>query len=130
MTNLEKLTSLLWGCEIRTYNFNLENHAITMEVRRVYDKEETLFNVILDEVCSFSWINDMDEDRKKLFKWEYLDLVSFDTVTNTKINILGDDFLNRYTQTPNVCLEIGNSVLLIEANSIIINNEKFQLNAI
>lgn len=127
MTNLEEIIPLLWSCEITSYKFDFENHAITMEVRRVYDKEITFFTVKLEEVCSFSWVNSMGDDRRRLFRWEYLDLVSFDTVTDTRIHILGDNFLSQYLQTPNICLEIGSSVLLVEAKYLIINNEKFKL---
>ncbi|HEU4963418.1 MAG TPA: hypothetical protein VFV52_06085 [Bacilli bacterium] len=127
MGDLEKLIPLLWGCEITSYHFDFETHAIRMEVKRVYDKEITLFHIELEDVCSFSWINGMGDDRKKLYRWEYLDLVSFDTVIDTKIHILGDTFLSQYFQAPNICLEIGDSVLLVEANYLVVNNERFRL---
>ncbi|CAM4448776.1 YxiG family protein [Paenibacillus tarimensis] len=127
MTNLEELTALLWSCEITSYKFNFENHSIQLEVKRVFDNETTVFDVKLEEVCSFTWVNSSGDDRKKLYDWEFLDLVSFDTISDTKIHIIGDEFLSQYAQTPNICLEIGNSVLLVEANHITINNEKFEL---
>lgn len=127
MANLEELTSLLWGCEITSYKFNFEDHSISLEIKRVFDNETTVFDVKLNEVCSFSWVNGMGDDRRKLYDWEYLDLVSFDTINDTKIHIMGDSFLNQYIQAPNICLEIGNSVLLVEAKNLSINNERFEL---
>lgn len=127
MANLEELTSLLWGCEITSYNFDFEDHSISLEIKRVFDNETTVFDVKLNEVCSFSWVNGMGDDRRKLYDWEYLDLVSFDTINDMKIHIMGDSFLNQYTQAPNICLEIGNSVLLVEAKNLSINNERFEL---
>ncbi|OOC58721.1 YxiG family protein [Paenibacillus ihbetae] len=127
MANLEELTSLLWGCEITSYKFNLEDHSISLEIKRVFNNETTVFDVKLNEVCSFSWVNGMGDDRKKSYDWEYLDLVSFDTINDTKIHIMGDSFLNQYSQAPNICLEIGNSVLLVEAKYLSINNERFEL---
>lgn len=127
MTKLEELTSLLWSCEITSYKFSFEDHSITLEVKRVFDNAKTVFDVKLDEVCSFTWVNGTGDDRKKLYDWEFLDLVSFDTISDTKIHIMGDDFLSQYSQTPNICLEIGNSVLLVEAKYLTINNEKFDL---
>ncbi|CAM3418860.1 MULTISPECIES: YxiG family protein [Paenibacillus] len=127
MANLEELTSLLWSCEITSYKFNFEDHSISLEIKRVFNNETTVFDVKLNEVCSFSWVNGMGDDRKKLYDWEYLDLVSFDTINDTKIHIMGDSFLNQYSQAPNICLEIGNSVLLVEAKYLSINNERFEL---
>jgi hypothetical protein len=127
MIKLEELTSLLWSCEITSYKFNFEAHSITLQVKRVFDNAITVFDVKLDEVCSFTWVNGMGDNRKKLYDWEFLDLVTFDTISDTKIHIMSNDFLSQYSQTPNICLEIGNSVLLVEAKYLTINNDKFKL---
>ncbi|MCE5173712.1 hypothetical protein LQV63_31290 [Paenibacillus profundus] len=127
MSNLEELISLLWGCEIISYKFDFENHTLALGVRRVYGEEITYFNVMLEEVCAFSWVNGMGKERKKLYNWEYIDLVSFELMSATNIHILGDDFLSQYSSSPNICMEIGDSILLVEARYLSINNEKFDL---
>ncbi|OWR32522.1 hypothetical protein CDO73_02650 [Saccharibacillus sp. O23] len=127
MRTLEELTSLLWGCEITDYHFDLKNHSVSLNLKRVFNHTKTLFEARMKGVCSFSWINAAADERKKVDDWEYIDLVSFDVISGVRMHIKGDDFLNDYVQAPNLCLEIGDSVLLIEARFLCIDGEDFEL---
>lgn len=102
-------------------------HSIFLDVVRNYDGTEEQFKVILENVLSFVWINDCGETREILSEWDFLDLVSFDTVKDTAIRIIGDEFASQYSANPNICIEIWNSVMLIEAKKIRIGEEEFKL---
>ncbi|WNC14271.1 hypothetical protein [Brevibacillus brevis] len=127
MSKFEDMIGMLWGCRVYDYNVDMLQHRIYLDVVRNYDGTEEKFEVVFKNVLSFVWINDCGETRKILSEWEFLDLVSFDTVSDTAIRIIGDEFASQYCATPNICIEIWNSILLIEAEKVSIGNQEFVL---
>lgn len=115
-----------WGCRIGEHSINLLRHNIELEIIREDEEIET-FQVILEDVVSFAWINNYGNNRGVVCDWDYLDLVSFDTQEQTRIKIVGDEFASKYSGYPNICLEIWDSVLLVEAKKLRIDGEVFIL---
>ncbi|MEW9702973.1 hypothetical protein [Paenibacillus sp. SI8] len=127
MNSLDQAMTKLWGCQIESYDFDLIGHKFDLTVRRSAGTHNEDFKVSVEGVVSFSWINGIDARRLQLSEWEYLDLATIDMTQDTKIKILGDKFVSQFSASPNLCVEIWDSILLIEASVIKINEQKFNI---
>lgn len=118
----------LWGTVIEKFNINMKEHTIDLSIKSVNEGKETIIDIVLKDVISFCWINDsfnQDNDRRDLEKWNFISLESAQILSKSIVNVEGLE--NNFFATPNVLFELWNSVFLVEAKSIVINGETFEL---
>ena len=125
---MDNIFSLFWGAQIEVLKFDIKHQTIYLKIKRNFNGDDEWFDVMFEKVVSFSWVNSVGEFRNQHSDWEYMDLTSFDSVIDSSIKYIGDKFISKYESYPNICIEIWDSILLIEAMIINVNDQKYSLN--
>lgn len=129
--NINKLLEPLWGTIIEEFGINMKEHYIKLVIKSCENNIVTSFIVIFKDVTAYSWVNssfEQGKDRSDIEQWTFMDLTSITYTPNAKLNVEGSLLNKKIFAKPNFLLEIWNTVLLIEANKLIINDNVYDLN--
>ncbi|WP_139905467.1 YxiG family protein [Clostridium thermarum] len=129
--NINKLLESLWGTIIEEFDINMKEHYIKLVIKSCENNIETSFIVIFKDVTAYSWVNssfEQGKDRSDIEQWTFMDLTSITYNPNAKLNVEGSLLNKKIFAKPNFLLEIWNTMLLIEANKLIINDNVYDLN--
>lgn len=121
---------------IKKHDIDFLRNTISFELLSIENaKESNRFTVVFDGVSSLFYVNDSGEDRFQFppfeKKWSRLELSDINYCERTyrdQIRIVSDhneEWAAQFNSEANFLIEMDNAVLLIEAQSIIINGEKF-----
>lgn len=111
--------------KILSYNFDILKNTLTFKLEIADNNNKTKINkLIFEGVTTFFFVNDNNEDRKKLYPVEendYLELTGIYYIKN-KISIIPSDskekWLNNYMGEGDIIIEIWGKLLIIEAISV------------
>lgn len=112
-------TDKLWGTTIEKFQVDLPNHRVIMEILRVDKGITDHVSLVFNGVTYFGWVNDNDN----VEEWKYAELTTIYAVDDIKVKFDGE-YISNYSSMPNLLIEIWNSVLLIRATSIKINDSE------
>ncbi|WP_156505862.1 YxiG family protein [Bacillus sp. SJS] len=127
---LDALLNELTAGIIEKIDFSVPDNEISLKVKVIENKKETLFTVNITKVSSYIYIQDSGDRRFEMVKPDYLELTSIDYYEKGlgDINIDSEEiWVKQYNSNANIAIEIWDSVLLIEAGMISINHENFKL---
>lgn len=119
----------LWAGIIDFYKFDIFNHTITLDVTVIENGEEKKYNVKFKGVSAYHFYENSGEERINLLELDegdYLELTSIQFyesgVGDIRIKSETEKWAEQYYSNSNFILEIWESILFIEASSIIIND--------
>lgn len=130
MLNFDEVLNKLWGTVIEKFNINMLEHVIELKLKSCENGIETNIDIVLKDVIAFCWINDsfnQDKDRRDLEKWDFISLESTQILNDSLVKVKIEKIENNHFANPNVLFELWNSIFLVEAKSIVINGEVFDL---
>jgi|AKZA01.1.fsa_nt_gi hypothetical protein len=134
MDKLQKQLNLLWASKVIAYHFDMLLNKILFILETVDNGEINMYELSINSVSLFYFINNVSDSRKNIFVPDDDDYLEF-----TSINILEDvkvlaesqqnSWINQYNGEVNVCIEIWNKLLVIEASSLELNNINYSLDS-
>lgn len=130
MININELLDLLWSSVIEKFNIDMKEHTIKLLINSHENTEKESFDIILEDVVAFSWINEsfhQNKDRLDIEKWNFISLESIGYENSTKVIVRGGEWKNNFSASPNIVLELWNSIFLVEAKKITINGKTYDL---
>ncbi|MFN2746773.1 hypothetical protein ACINLE_18475 [Bacillus sp. z60-18] len=135
-TRLVTLLNEMWAAVIEKYEFDMLKNSISFELKTIDNGLETKHKMIFKGVSAWYFIEDSGEDRFNTIDetedQDYLELTSIDFYKNgigqIKPSSIEEDWVNQYYSNANFALEIWDALLLVEAKSIIINGNKYEVN--
>lgn len=128
MESLKKKLNLLWASKIMNYDFNMLSNNITFLLETLDDGQIHRYELKFKKVSIVYFVNNVGDTRFNIFepdKDDYLELTSISILEDVKFDIESErhEWIKLYQGKANVCIEIWGKVLLIEADSIELNNE-------
>lgn len=111
------------------------NHSIKFDLKVINNGEGTFNTLQFDGVASYYFVEDSGE--KRLYPIEpdtgdYTEVTTVqyyrDGIGRIGISSKSQSWVQQYFSSANFVLELWNSILLIEANAIIINDKRYELN--
>ncbi|QHZ45959.1 YxiG family protein [Bacillus sp. NSP9.1] len=135
-TRLVTLLNEMWAAVIEKYEFDMLKNSISFELKTIDNGLEAKHKMIFKGVSAWYFIEDSGEDRFNTIDetedQDYLELTSIDFYKNgigqIKPSSIEEDWVNQYYSNANFALEIWDALLLVEAKSIIINGNKYEVN--
>lgn len=119
----------LWAGIIECYKFDILNHSITFYVTVIENGKEKKYSVKLKGVSSYHFYENSGEQRTNLLEpdeGDYLELTSIHLFENgvgdIRITSKNEKWAEQYYSNTNIVIEIWNSILFVEADSIILND--------
>jgi hypothetical protein len=130
---LEKRLAELWGCIVTNYEVDVLRNTIRFELLCDSKENPKKFSVIFGGVSSMFFGNESGDDRFNIGEldeeWGLLDfhgIYYYEEGTRDHISISSDGGTGSYSSKPNFVIDIMfDAIISIEAQSIIINGEKF-----
>lgn len=132
MESLNKKLNLLWASKILNYDFDMLSNNITFLLETLDDGEIHRYELELKKVSMLYFVNNAGDTRFDIFEPDeddYLEFTSISILENVALNIESEkhEWMKQYNGKANVCIEIWSKVVLIEVNSIVLNNESYLL---
>lgn len=134
MKELIKNINSLWAGIIKRIEFNLLKHSIFLEIEVVENGRDFSFNVLFEDVSSHFYSNSEGVERLQISSYDegdYLELTSIhyfeEGIGHIWIESQKENWANNWFASANFVLEIWSSYLFIEAKSLSINGEKFEV---
>lgn len=132
MESLNKKLNLLWASKILNYDFDMLSNNITFLLETLDDGEIHRYELELKKVSMLYFVNNAGDTRFDIFEPDeddYLEFTSISILENVALNIESEkhEWMKQYNGEANVCIEIWSKVVLIEVNSIVLNNESYLL---
>jgi hypothetical protein len=129
MDEIQNKLNELWAGVIDFYKFDIFKHTITLDVTVIENGEERRYNVKFKDVSAYHFYENSGEERinpLELDEGDYLELTSIQFFENgvgdIRIKSKTEKWVEQYYSNANFVLEIWESMLFIEASSIIIND--------
>ncbi|WP_315077929.1 hypothetical protein [uncultured Clostridium sp.] len=132
-SELQNKLNELWAGVIELFQINILKNTISFIIKVIEDGQEHKYNVVFNGVSSYYFVHDSGESRYNLFDPEdddYLELTSIDYYKNgldIKMKSFTEEWAKQYYSNTNFVLEIWSSILFIEAKSVTINKETFEV---
>lgn len=132
MENLIEKLNLLWASKILNYDYDMLLNNITFLLETLDDGQIHRYELKFKKVSMVYFVNNVGDTRFNIFEPDeddYLEFTSISILEDVKFDIESerDEWLKQYQGKANVCIEIWSKVLLIEADSIELNNENCSL---
>lgn len=134
MTEIQNRLDNLWSGIIESYEFNILKHIIKFKITVIENEKKSKYLIIFNEVSSYHFYNNSEEDRFNIIEQDeedYLELTSIqfypNGIGNIKIKSSKELWIEQYYSNVNFVLEMWNSMLFIEANSIVLNDIEYQI---
>ena len=130
---LSDLLNEMWAAVIESYEFDILKSTISFEVKTIDNGYENKYKLTFEGVSAWYFIENTGEERlntKGYFEeGDYLELTSIDFyvggIGQIKASSIEEVWVNQYYSNANFGLEIWNALLLVEAQSITINGNKY-----
>lgn len=135
----DQLTALLnelWASTIKKYDFNILKNTISFELKTIDMGHEAHHQLIFEGVSAWYYVENIGARRfiTKDDEDYYLELTSIDFykrgIGEIKPWSISEEWANQYYANANFALEIWSSLLLIEAKSVVINGNRFEVGLI
>ncbi|WNQ12229.1 hypothetical protein MJA45_04035 [Paenibacillus aurantius] len=126
MSKIQEKLDILWGTTVKEFNIDHKNHRIDLKTVAIDNGVETNYEVVFEDVISYCWVNDSGNGRLSTEEWNYVDLTAVHHIAEASITLKGN-YIDQYVGLPNILLEMWNSILLIEAKRLKVNNDNIQL---
>jgi hypothetical protein len=125
LSEFDKLLGKMYGNIIESIDFLMIEHKIAVKLKRYETEEDFIyFDVVFDEVFGFAWLN----DGPIIGEWDFLSLEQIDDVKRTEVSVKGwEAFFDRYKCYPKICLEIWDSILIIDCSTMSVNGVSYKL---
>ena len=132
MENLIEKLNLLWASKILNYDYDMLLNNITFLLETLDNGQIHRNELKFKKVSMVYFVNNVGDTRFNIFEPDeddYLEFTSISILEDVKFDIESerDEWLKQYQGKANVCIEIWSKVLLIEADSIELNNENCSL---
>jgi len=135
MTTLEEKLNELWEAHIESYNFDLINLQLVMQLKRyVTDTDFADCTLEFHKVSTVYFVNGFGEGRKRIFppyeEGSWLELTSIGLIEQSMefhLQAQKNDvsWFSSRTGGANIVMEIWGASLFLECESIIIDGEEF-----
>lgn len=130
--DLNNMVSCLWGGVIKDYSFNIIKNEIVFQLFTVDNGKQMEYSLELFNVSAWFFINNTNKERKKFYKCEpddYLELTSINIIQDAFLGAdsIDEKWVREYSSSVNIAIEIWNSYLFIEAETIVINGFEYKL---
>lgn len=131
----EEIYESVYESTIVKYDFDLFKKQISFNLSR-YDNIEqyTKHKIIFKNVSAFNYINNTGELNKLIIEeWnpndDILEFTSISFLNSSSSSFYGDGskWLSQYKPCYNIAIEIGCSILLINATDIIVDDKTFKI---
>lgn len=132
MENLKKKLNLLWASKILNYDFDMLSNNITFLLETLDDGEIHRYELEFKKVSMLYFVNNVGDTRFNISepdKDDYLEFTSINIMEDVQFYIESErhEWIKQYKGKANVCIEIWSKVVLIEADSIKLNNGNYSL---
>lgn len=134
MQEIQKVLDELSESIIKSYRFDILNNTIYLSLLVIENSKEKTYDITIFNVSMHYFVNNTWDKRKNISRInndEYLECTSI-SLLSEEIQVLlkccGEDkWLCQYNASGNLVLEIWNRILIVEAQSIKINEKEFKL---
>lgn len=136
MNTIDTVLNQLWGSKIESFNINMLEHVIYLKIIVNENSNSISYDVVIENVTGYCWVNDFyNFNNEILVKWDTIDLTSIENKNGMEVKIKIKSDLSVFNQKniiskcfrPNLLLEIWNSVLLIQAEKVKVNDQDYYL---
>lgn len=123
----------LWASIVEENHFDVLNHTIGFKTKALDSGNVSEYDVQFCQVASFYFVDGLDEDRHNCIEpdeGDYVELTSVHFLNEGIGDIRVDpngDWTNQYPSIPNFAIEMWNKMLFIEAASVKVNQEIFNV---
>jgi hypothetical protein len=134
MTEIQNRLNNLWSGILESYEFNILKHIIKFKITVIENEKKSKYLIIFNGVSSYHFYNNSKEERFNIIETDeedYLELTSIqfypNGIGNIRIKSSKERWIEQYYSNVNFVLEMWNSMLFIEANSIVLNDVEYQI---
>lgn len=133
LNEIQNILNELWAGVINFYKFDILKQTITFNITVNENEKKSKYDIIFNGVSSYHFYEDSEERRLHPLDPDegyYLELTSIELYKNGIGNITTKSNLGwteQYYSNANFVLEIWNSILYIEASSIILNGVEYKV---
>ncbi|KIV56421.1 hypothetical protein AM501_09705 [Aneurinibacillus migulanus] len=134
MNQLNSFLNKLWASVLDSFSIDVLTHTIILNANVIDDDKCVTYKVIFKGVSAFYFLEDYGEKRlnpPEPDNGDYTEITSIDYYPNgigtISIKSSSESWVNQYFSSANFTLELWNSMLLIEARSITINDYEFEV---
>lgn len=131
---LDSFLNKLWASVLDSFNIDVLTHTIILNADVIDDDKCVTYKVVFKGVSAFYFLEDSGEKRlnpPKPDNGDYTEITSIDYYPNgigtISIKSSSESWVNQYFSSANFALELWNSMLLIEARSVTINDYEFEV---
>jgi hypothetical protein len=130
---IQNLLNGLWYGKITNASFNLLLRHIDFSISVSDNALQKQHNLKFEGVSSYYFINNMKQSRFDIFPYEegdYLELTSIsykDKGIGNFRSVSNEEWLRVWYSNANFVIEIWSSILFIEANKVVIDDEVFEV---
>lgn len=123
--DLQEKLNYLFGGVVTSFHYDIISHSIAFSVEITEGSNFTKFDILLDEVSLF-FFEDPIAELFSNFKWDRIELSSFDYSPNQTMKIINSNN-NNATIEYNIYIELWDSNLFVKANKLNIDQNLFIL---
>ncbi len=135
LSEIQEKLNILWASMITKLTVDILRHSIRFDLTVIKNGDEVDFILQFDGVSSFYFVEDAGEKRLYPIEPDEGDYTEISTIHYYKLGVgqlnitsKSETWVKQYNSSANFALELWNSLLLIEASSILINGDRFNVN--
>jgi len=134
LNGLKATTDALWAGIIRKMDFNLLKHEIFFDVEVIENGVSSKHSVIFEDVASYFYSNNIEDKRLEIYipdEEDYLEMTSIHYleggIGQIGIQSNSEPWAKQWHSSANFIIEIWSAHLFIEARTVIIDGEIFNV---
>jgi hypothetical protein len=127
---IDRILGKLWESTITSFQFDFSLHQLKLELVAIEGGKQSKYAVIFGGVSAFFFVNGQGEKRFDLSDWNYAELSEIYHFDHKEIQvntITTEKGFYPHSVTPNIFIESWSSNLFIEAKSVSINDDYYDL---
>lgn len=126
--DLQQELNKLWAATILNYEIDILKNFISMNLCVLENSQKTFYKLTISNIATLYFLNDDPDYRHHFSDWEYLELTSIGILPKSiPISCGRKIFSDQNSSTVNMCLEVWNQVIYIEAGTICINDRLYEI---
>lgn len=126
--DLQQELNQLWAATILNYEIDILKNFISMDLCVLENSQKTFYKLTISNIATRYFFNDDLDYRYNFADWEYLELTSIAILPKSiPISCGRKIFSDQNSSTVNMCLEVSNQVIYIEAGTICINDRLYEI---
>lgn len=127
---IDEILGKLWESTIISFQFDFSLHQLKLELFAVVSGKQSTYTVIFSGITAFFFVNDKGERRFDISPWNYAELSEIYHIDHSEVQIHAittEKGFYPHSVNPNIFIESWSSNLFLEAKSVSINGDSYDL---